>query len=337
MRVITFSPSFFKNFMLSIILLTIPFAASISGQTSESSENKIKVAAAQILTGYNLELNRDKIVSNIKRAAETGCRIILFHEGCLTGYPDKEQLAKTDFDRVRQIEREIRDISAELAIAVLLGSSGKKHDSYSNYVLIIDETGKVLGKYEKTWRAGEPHYQAGTGPVIFTVAGVEATVIICHDLRYPELPRLGVAAGARIVFIANNESGILREDKLLGYRSMQISRATENLVFSVMSNSPADPLNLARHNGSHGNSKIADPLGNVLDEAGIFEERLVTAVLNLEESTRSPVTRTIGANESISKQYGTAIENPEYTSWFKSGLALVKRLEGREVEAYLVN
>ena len=156
-------------------------------------------------------------------------------------------------------------------------------------MLIINENGKVLGRYEKSWRAGEPHYEAGSGPVIFTVAGVEATVIICHDLRYPALTRLGVAAGAQIVFIANNESGITSEHKLLGYRSMQISRATENLVYSVMANAPADPENVRRGNCSHGNSKIVDEMGNIIDEAGVFEERLVTGVLDLEKASRSPV------------------------------------------------
>ena len=42
--------------------------------------------------------------------------------------------------------------------------------------------------------------------------------------------RLAVAAGARIVFMPNNEGGLPAEDKLEGYRAMQVSRATENMV-----------------------------------------------------------------------------------------------------------
>ena len=145
---------------------------------------------------------------------------MLFHEGCLTGYPDADQLRSIDFAKVRAAERKIRALAEELQIAVLLGSSGKRDNRFWNYVLVIDESGRVLGQYNKTWRAGEPYYQAGRGPVIFTVAGIEATVIICHDLRYPELTRLAVTAGAKIVFIANNESGITSENKQLGYRSL---------------------------------------------------------------------------------------------------------------------
>ncbi|MFH1964056.1 MAG: carbon-nitrogen hydrolase family protein [Acidobacteriota bacterium] len=335
MKVNIFLRPFLMLSVLSALLLLNPLVLGVKAQSSYLSGKQVKVAAAQILTDHDIEKNQKKIIDSIKDAHELGCEIILFHEGCLTGYPDKEQIKQTDFERVRLIEREIRDLAAELHIAVLLGSSGKEGGVYSNYVLIINETGKVLGKYKKTWRAGEPHYTAGEGPVIFTVAGVESTVIICHDLRYPELSRLGVAAGAQIVFIANNESGILSEDKLLGYRSMQISRATENLVYSVMSNSPADPQDITRGNSSHGNSKIVDPLGNVLDEASVFEERLVISSLDLKKASRSPVTRTLGRNESILEQYGTSVENPGYTKWITEGLNLVRRLDGESVEQYL--
>ncbi len=296
------------------------------------AKNIVKVAAAQLLTDTDdLTRNQRKIMDALRQAKSQGCDIILFHEGCLTGYPNQEQVAKLDFAVVRQAELEISLLAKELQIAVLLGSTGKQGDQLFNYVLVINEQGQLLGHYDKTWRAGEPHYCAGKGPVIFTVAGVEATVIICHDLRYPELARLSVAAGAKIVFIANNESGITSENKLLGYRSMQISRATENLVYAVMCNSPADPHNIDRHNCSHGNSMIVDPLGNVLDEAGVFEERLVVADLKLTEATAGVVTRTLGKNPSMQKLYGVACENDAYAAWVQAGLSLVRRLDGSDI------
>jgi len=314
--------------MLLIFVLMVTFVTANVTKSADTPKTTVKVAAAQLLTDYNVQNNLQKIKNSINEAHNNGCEVVLFHEGCLTGYPNGKAIENIDFAVVRDAEKEIRDLACKLGIAVLVGSTSREEGTYHNYVLIINEKGKVLGRYEKTWRAGEPHYVAGTGPVIFTVAGVEATVIICHDLRYPALTRLGVAAGAQIVFIANNESGITSEHKLLGYRSMQISRATENLVYSVMSNSPADPENVRRGNCSHGNSKIVDPMGNVLDEAGVFEERLVVATLDLKKATRSPVTRTLGTSDDIEKRYGVRIEHPSYTEWMKQGLNLVKRLDG---------
>lgn len=304
---------------------------------SQKNERLVKVAAAQILTDDDIDNNEKKITKAIIEAAEIGCEIIVFHEGCLTNYPVKEAAENLDYAKVRAAEKRILDLSKKYNIAILLGSSSKENGKYFNHVIIVDEKGKILGRYVKTWRAGDKPYEAGTGPVIFTVAGVEATVIICHDLRYPSLARLGVAAGAQIVFISNNESGVLKENKLLGYRSMQISRATENKVFSVMANSPADPKNVERNNCSHGNSNLVDPLGNIIDEAGSYEERLVVGVLNLEEANRGPVLRTMGENTETNEYYGVAFENLEYKNWILSGLKMVERLDGRNVPKYLIS
>jgi predicted amidohydrolase len=288
----------------------------------------VRAAAAQIRTGTGLAENAKKIKSTILEAVENGCVMILFHEGCLTGYPDDSRIARLDFGLIADIEEEIQTLAEKLGIAVLLGSTSRQDDAVYNDVLIIDESGRTLGRYAKTWRAGEPWYTAGSGPVIFRVAGIEATIMICHDLRFPELVRLGVAAGAQVIFIANNESGLTEERKLLGYRSMQISRATENLVYAVMANAPADPDNIGARNGSHGNSKIVDPLGNVLDEAGSFEERLVIASIDLGQASRQPVARTLGEDAGSRDLYGIPEEHPAYTAWMKEGLKLVKRLDG---------
>lgn len=126
-------------------------------------------------------------------------------------------------------------------------------------------------------------YEAGKGSVVFTVADVEATVIICHDTHYPELACLGMATGAQIIFIATNKGNITKEYKILGLRSMQISRATENHVLSVLANAPVDPEHIIRINCSHGNSKIVDTNGSIIVEAGSFKEGIFTGVLDLEQ------------------------------------------------------
>ncbi|MEE2709969.1 MAG: carbon-nitrogen hydrolase family protein [Gemmatimonadota bacterium] len=293
-----------------------------------SNPGMLKVAAAQIGTDSDVVSNADKIRFMIEKAYEKKCGIVLFHEGCLTGYPNEEQVNNLDFNIVGAYEKEMTAMAGKLNIALLIGSTRKVENEIYNDVMIVREDGHLLGRYAKTWRAGEPWYSAGTGPVIFTVGGVESTVMICHDLRYPELVRLPVAAGAQIIFIANNEGGLHAENKLLGYRSMQISRATESHVFGVMANAPADVENMNSSNSSHGNSKIVDPLGNVLDEAGSFEERLVTADLDISQAIRQPALRTIGRDSSAAELYGTEIEYPEYAAWLKQGLKLVTRLDG---------
>ena len=292
------------------------------------ASRKLCLGAAQMGTGNDVGANLAKILDSLRQAARQGCRILLFHEGCLTGYPNREQVAQLDFGQVAEAEGQVVKLARRLGLAVLLGSTSRRDGQVFNDVLIADESGRVLGRYAKTWRAGEPWYGAGTGPVIFRVGGVDATVLICHDLRYPELVRLGVAAGARIVFIANNESGLMAENKQLGYRSMQISRATENLVYAVMANAPEDVGDFGRAGSSHGHSKIVDPMGNVLDEAGSFEERLVAAEIDLRQADRSSALRAVGKSPASRKAYGVACEHPDYAEWLRAGLKLVRRLDG---------
>ncbi|MEN8230293.1 MAG: carbon-nitrogen hydrolase family protein [Bacteroidota bacterium] len=329
------SKSFFNILILLLLVKGCLFAQTKVTDISEEGRT-IKIAAAQILSSWDVADNEKKITEAVIEAANQGCEVILFHEGCLTNYPVGEDIKKIDFEKVRAAEKRILGLSKEHHIAILLGSSSEEEGRYYNHVVIADENGEILGRYSKTWRAGDKPYEAGSGPVIFTVAGVEATVIICHDLRYPELARLGIAAGAQIVFIANNESGLVNENKLLGYRSMQIARATESMVYSVMANAPADPKDVDRYNCSHGNSKIVDPLGNIVDEAGSFEERLVIGELELARAHRSTVLRTIGENEKINEYYDVECENLPYRNWMREGVKLVVRLDGTDVPAYLI-
>lgn len=298
----------------------------------EMARRYIKVAAAQVLTTDRDVVENAKLIrSSIREAHRNKCRIVLFHEGALTGMPVSKATRRKiilDMQQVCRAERGIQRLAKQLGLAVLVGSIGESAGRYYNDLLIINEKGVALGRYAKTWRAGESWVAPGTGPVIFRVAGIDCTAIICHDLRYPEVARLGVAAGAQIVFIANNESGLDSEGKLLGYRSMQISRAAENGVFAVMCNAPADVRDMTRLDTSHGNSMIVDPAGNVLDQAGSFEQRLVIATLDMAGASRTYARRTLGDQDDILRFYRTDCENPAMRDWIRKGLKLVRRLDG---------
>ena len=95
---------------------------------------------------------------------------------------------------------------------------------------------------------------------------------------------------------------------------MPIARATENGIFVVMANAPADAGDLRSNSQSHGNSKIIHPDGNVLCELGHFEESLVTCKINLEDATGSIAKRALNDK--------TILRN-----WMQQGVELV---DGRQ-------
>ena len=119
-----------------------------------------------------------------------------------------------------------------------------------------------------------------------------AQVIICHDKRYPELCRLPVLAGARVLFYiscetyhddaalpAHDWAPERLEAELAVYRAQCQARAVENGVFVVKSNVAAGDR------GSHGMSAIFGPTGVVIEEAGLADENVLVADFDLAEAT----------------------------------------------------
>ena len=138
----------------------------------------------------------------------------------------------------------------------------------------------IIERYHKvqlaeTWPAEGDHLS------VFPIDGVRCSIIICHDERYPELVRLPVLAGARVIFYISHESGIRSEQKIDPYRAQIQARAVENTVYVVHANAPANN----DLTGSHGQSRIVAPDGRIIHEASMFEEEVVTATLDLSRAT----------------------------------------------------
>ena len=288
---------------------------SADAQPDDSSHdgNLIRVAACQILTYSDLKKSVRKIIKWMNSAAEDAVDVAVFPEACLCGYQGSDSYWKKanpkDFENA---EQEIVAASKSLKIAVVLGTAHWEAGQLFNSLLAIDKGGKVQGRYAKTHLAERwPGLVPGKILPIYTLAGVKSCFIICHDVRYPELVRLPAAAGARICYFISNESPLTKEHKLSAYKAMPIARATENSIFCVMANAPADPENMNASNQSHGNSKIIHPDGNVIAEAGYFEERLVSATIDISQATRSIAKRAIN-DDTILK------------GWLESGVRLVQ-------------
>lgn len=280
---------------------------------SSNDDNHIRVAACQILTYSDPKRSVEKIVEWMNSASKDNVDVIVFPEACLCGYQGSDsywnKVNPKDFE---DAERHVVAASKRLDIAVVLGTAHWRAGRLYNSLLAIDKGGRVRGRYAKTHLAESwPGLVPGKTLPIYNLAGVESCFIICHDVRYPELVRLPAAAGARICYFISNESPLTKEYKLSAYKAMPIARATENSIFCVMANAPADPGNMNASNQSHGNSKVIHPDGNIIAEAGYFEETLVTATIDIGRATRGIAKRAVN-DETILKD------------WLKSGIKLVQ-------------
>jgi predicted amidohydrolase len=121
------------------------------------------------------------------------------------------------------------------------------------------------------------------------IDGQPCSIIICHDERYPELVRLPVLAGAKLIFYISHESGIKEASKIIPYRAQIQARAVENNVFIVQSNAPAN----LDSTGSNGHSRIIAPDGNIIVEASVFNEDIVRATIDLSKASRGNALKSV--------------------------------------------
>ena len=178
-------------------------------------------------------------------------------------------------------------------------------DRLYNSAVVITPHGEILARYHKVQLA-ESWPVAGEELLVFKIDGVPASIIICHDERYPELVRLPVLAGARLVFYVSHESGLDKESKIAPYRAQIQARAVENTVYVVQANAPANP----DATGSHGQSRLIAPDGNLIEEASMFGEEVISATLDMEKAT--------------GHQAQQSIERGPLGDWWRAGVAKVR-------------
>jgi len=99
---------------------------------------------------------------------------------------------------------------------------------------------------------------------VVEVAGWQVGLMTCYDLRFPELTRRLVDAGAELVVVP--AAWVAGPRKVDHWRTLVRARAIENTVYVAACGQPGPRYT--------GHSMVVDPLGDVLVEAGPDAETL---------------------------------------------------------------
>jgi predicted amidohydrolase len=202
----------------------------------------------------------------------------------------------------------LADLAREHDLYIVYGlheKDGADPTKLYNAAAVVGPEG-VMGSYRKV-HLGEPPwvtegltFTPGTSLPLFPTRFGPIGVQICYDFWFnPELTRLLALKGARmIVCPVGSFAAPGRDDSM---RTTALSRAQENLVHVVVSNSVGGPgTREAHYSGSGlteglrpdhyvGHSMIAGPafprFGRLIAEAGSLEE-IVVATVNLEQQDR---------------------------------------------------
>lgn len=224
----------------------------------------------------DVELNLAAAVDGIGRLAGQGAEIIILPELWSCGFDNTNLI-----DHAEKTPA-IIEILKEKAVyhnLILAGSLPELSDGkIYNTLYLIDKNGEVIASYRKihlfTLSGEDNYFTAGKKAVMVKTSIGPVGLMICYDLRFPELCRSLALQGALLVFI----SAQWPLARIEHWNILLKARALENQIFIIAANMCGRDSNLVYG----GCSQIISPQGKILamaeDKANILK-----ADINLNE------------------------------------------------------
>lgn len=245
----------------------------------------MKYAVYQMdITAADPEKNRHKVKEWLEAVvAKERPDIAVLPEMWTTAYTlsQLEELADCDGEPTVGF---LQQMAKEYRIDIIGGSvANRKEDGFYNTALVVDRNGTLVYQYDKIHLVpmlDEPRYLTGgkNRAAVFELNGVKMGLIICYDLRFPELARKLALAGAQVLHVVA-EWPSARKDH---WKALQLARAIENQMFVISSN------RVGHHDGVDfaGTSMIIDPWGNAMKTGSEDKEETLAAEIPLELVTQ---------------------------------------------------
>lgn len=259
----------------------------------EKSMARIKVAALQLPVSDDKQENVNRVGVYLERLkAEKPDFVILPEMFCCPYQTDSFPLYAEE--EGGQVYKQLSAFAREYNIYLVGGTMpecDEKGNIY-NTCYIFDRLGRRIGKYRKTHlfdvdiKGGQYFKEsdtlsAGDTCTVFDTEFGRMGVIICFDIRFPEIVRLTVNEGARVVFVPasfNMTTGPVHWQLLFQ------ARALDNQIYMVGCSAMRDPDAGYK---SWGHSIVTDPWGSVIGELDEKEGILLSELdLDYEEKVR---------------------------------------------------
>lgn len=175
-----------------------------SGAAEEES-GKLRLATCQFPVSGDVRANAAWVRTQMRRASEEGADLVHFPECALSGYAgvDLEPVDELDWDALHEETEAILELARELKVWVVLGSTHRLTGEHKphNCLYAISPEGRIVDRYDKRFCTGGDleHYSPGDHFVTFEVNGVRCGLLICYDIRFPELYREYHKRGVRLM------------------------------------------------------------------------------------------------------------------------------------------
>jgi predicted amidohydrolase len=242
----------------------------------------VRVAVVQHTAGLEPADNR----SLLEELTPEGADLVVFPEAFARDFgeagSDVSLFAEpVDGPFAAEVERvaKLRDTTVVAGMFETSGDSGRPYNT-------LVARGAATADYRKIhlydsfgYRESDRLSAGDIEPVLIDVGGLRVGLMTCYDLRFPELGRLLVDAGAEVLVIP--AAWVAGPRKVEHWSTLARARAIENTVYVVAAAQPPPRYT--------GHSMVVDPRGDVLAEAGDGDE-VITADLDrevLEEARRT--------------------------------------------------
>jgi len=207
----------------------------------------------------DIDANMTSMISGIHRLGEKGTQITVLPELWSAGF-DSPSRTIEQAEQTPQIIEKLGELAKKYRMVIagyLPKKSGKR---LYNTMMVIDSDGTIAGCYRKihlfSFIGEDKVFSAGNQAVACSTSCGPIGLMICFDLRFPELCRSLALTGARMIIVSAQwpASRIHHWDTLLQ------ARAIENQIFIAACNRVGIDGDLS----FNGHSQIISPDGKVL-------------------------------------------------------------------------
>ncbi|WP_331463374.1 carbon-nitrogen family hydrolase [Macrococcoides canis] len=245
---------------------------------------KCAIYQMEIIPG-SPEENIEKIrrwISGLDESIE----IVVLPEMWNTSYVLDELNEIADEDGSREIHA-LQEMAKRFHVHIIGGSIAvKSQERIFNRNVVINRDGEVVHQYDKVHLVpmlDEPKYlTAGNHIQSFTLDGIKMGVIICYDLRFPEISRKLALEGIEVLFVVAEWPA----SRMDAFNKLLYARAIENQVYVIACNN----IGYCREEKFGGQSKVINPLGTLVESLETDETTLTISVdLDYSKEVKSSI------------------------------------------------